>query len=293
MLSGIEALLAAGHKLLGTVILASAPSKRQAQGIIAVLDEGYVADAAIYLHPAESGAGLRDIKATTSGILCFRITVPGALPDTDEPTHTPFYHLAVNPIDKAWLVYQSLQMLANRRAKEIYHPSLGMAVGRSTNLHIAYIKCGDEQQLSRVSPEAVLAGSVTFPPNEKMIDVQTQIAQAVETAANNDAWLKAHPPKLEWIMGTSGVEVPTDSPLYQTVSQSIQAVTGIEPASHSLHSASDIRNPLLHKGIPTVGFGSLAGNFTQAGNHDEWVDVEDYISMIKVVGSVILNWCGT
>ena len=292
MLSGFEALLAIGIKPSGTVILASTPSKRRAQGIIAVLDEGYVADAAIYLHPAESGAGLKDIKATTSGLLRFRITVPGAPPDTPEPTHTPFYHLAVNPIDKAWLVYQSLQTLAERRAREIHHPALAAAVGRSTNLQIAYMSCGDEKQLSRVSPEAVLAGSVTFPPNEKLIDVQSQIIQAVETAANNDAWLKEHPPQLEWVMGTSGVEVPADSPLYQSVSQTIRAVTGLEPAVHPLHSASDIRNPLLHKGIPTVGFGSLAGDLTQAGGHDEWVDVEDYLAMIKVVGSIILNWCG-
>jgi acetylornithine deacetylase len=292
MLSGFEALLAAGFKPLGTVILASTPSKRRAQGIIAVLDEGYVADAAIYLHPAESGAGLKDIKATTSGLLRFRITVPGAPPDTCEPTHTPFYHLAVNPIDKAWLVYQSLQALADRRAREIHHPALAAAVGRSTNLQIAYINCGDEKQLSRVSSEAVLAGSVTFPPTEKIIDVQSQISQAVEAAANNDAWLKEHPPQLEWVMGTSGVGVPADSPLYQTVSQAIRAVTGIEPAVHPLHSASDIRNPLLHKGIPTVGFGSLAGDLTQAGGHDEWVDVEDYLAMVKVVGSIILDWCG-
>ena len=69
------------------------------------------------------------------------------------------------------------------------------------------------------------------------------------------------------------------------------AVTGTEPRNYPLHGGSDIRNPTLHKGIPTVGFGPLSGDSTQLGRHDEWVDVEDYIRAVKVVGSIIVNWC--
>lgn len=292
MLAGVEALLAAGQQPAGPVILASTPSKRHVRGILAVLDQGYEADGAVYLHPAESGAGLQDVKATTLGILQFRIKVLGQPPGTQEPNHTPFYHLAVDPIAKVWVIYQALQLLAAERARKIDHPAIAAAVGQATNLQVAYLKGGQEQTLHRVSSEAVLAGSVTFPPNEKMADVQTQIIEAVATAAQGDPWLSQHPPQLEWLMGTSGVEVPTDSLLYQTVHQAIRAVTGLEPAVHPLHTASDIRHPLLYKGIPTVGFGSLAGNLTQAGYCNEWIDVEDYISMVKVVASIITEWCG-
>jgi acetylornithine deacetylase len=192
MLSGVEALLAAGHQPAGSVILASTPSKRDARGILAVLDQGCEADGAVYLHPAESGAGLRDVKATTLGILQFRIRVLGQPPATREPTHTPFYHLAVDPIAKAWVIYQALQLLAAERARKIDHPAVAAVVGRATNLQVAYLKGGQEQALHRVSAEAVLAGSVTFPPNEKMVDVQTQITGAVEAAAWADSWLSQH-----------------------------------------------------------------------------------------------------
>ena len=59
----------------GDVILASTPSKRHARGVSALLHGGLRADAAVYLHPAESGVGMREIKAFCLGQLDFRITV--------------------------------------------------------------------------------------------------------------------------------------------------------------------------------------------------------------------------
>jgi acetylornithine deacetylase len=69
-------------------------------------------------------------------------------------------------------------------------------------------------------------------------------------------------------------------------------VTGVEPKVNPLHSASDIKNPKLFSGIPSVGIGPLAGDLTQAGSHDEWVDVEDYIRAIKICAKIIVDWSG-
>ena len=69
--------------------------------ISALLHGGLNADAALYLHPAESGAGLREVKAFASGQVEFRTVIEGRPPDTTEPLQTAFAHLAVNPIDKA------------------------------------------------------------------------------------------------------------------------------------------------------------------------------------------------
>ena len=145
MICALDAVNAAGRELAGDLICASAVSKRRAQGIYALLERGYQADAAIYLHPAESGAGLGDIKARASGLMYFRVTVAGRPPDTPEPTHTPFYHLAVNPIDKAWLVYQALAEMAADRAQRVHHPAYAQ-IGRSTNLHISHIAAGNAER---------------------------------------------------------------------------------------------------------------------------------------------------
>ncbi len=47
---------------------------------------------------------------------------------------------------------------------------------------------------------------------------------------------------------------------------------------------------MLFSGIPSVGLGPLAGDLTQAGGHDEWVDVEDYIRAIKISAKIIVDW---
>ncbi len=130
----VAVLKACGLHPKGEVILVSTPSKRHARGVSALLHQGLTADAAIYLHPAESGLGMQEIKAFASGQLEFRIRVQGAPPPTSEPLQTAFAHLAVNPVAKAFDVFQALQRLDAKRGKQIFHPLLDQAVGRSTNI---------------------------------------------------------------------------------------------------------------------------------------------------------------
>ena len=292
MIGGLMVVATSGRRPRGTVLLASTPSKRNVRGIVAVLERGYAADGAVYLHPAESGRGLRDIKAITSGLLRFRISVAGKPPDTQEPEQTPFHHLAVNPIDKAWVLVRALQSLNETRAGRVRHAFLEDAVGRSTNMQVAYLHAGEPDQLSRISRTCVLAGSVTFPPHEHMESVQSEIARSIEAAAQADPWLRDHPPQLEWLLGTRGAEVPLEHPLCLAVRRAIRAVTACEPTVNALHASSDIRHPILHGGIPAVGYGPLAGNFSQAGGTDEWVDLGEYLQAITVTGRLILEWCG-
>jgi len=255
------------------------------------LNEGYRADASVYLHPAESEAGLGDIKAMTSGMLQFRITVKGQPPDTKEPGQTAFTHRAVSAVDNAMVVIRALKELDARRGERVHHPVIEDAVGRSTNLLVGHLACGEEGRLTRIPTQCALSGSLTFPPNEELERVQKEVEDAIQAAAQSDSWLKEHPPAIDWLFGTQGVEVPVDHPLYKVVSEAVTAVTGKEPEVNPLHSASDIRNPKLFSGIPTVGLGPLAGDFTQAGGHDEWVDVDDYINAVKICAKIIVDWC--
>ena len=291
MICALDAIQSAGLELSGQVICASAVSKRRAQGIYAVLERGYHSDAAVYLHPAESGYGLSDIKSRASGLLRFRITVSGQLPDTGEPTHTPFSHLSINPIDKAWLVYHAITELDQRRAQRVHHPAYE-GIGRSTNLHITHIEAGEAARPGRVSPTAIMTGSLAFPPNEDVTDVQREVEAALRGACDRDPWLSERPAQLDWLQGISGVEISETSPIYQTVADAIASATGITPQVQSLHAASEIRTPILYSGIPTVGFGPLSGDNVQSGGTDEWVSVDDFINMIEVVANVAAAWCG-
>jgi len=291
MTDALETLQASGFRPRGDVILCSTPAKRGAQGVIALLEKGYLADGALYLHPAESGAGLREVKAIASGMLRFRVSVLGKQPETNEPGKTAFAHLGVSALDKAIIIVQALQRLDEERGRRVRHQALEKAVGRSTNLLIAHLRAGEQSQATQVPVDCVLEASLTFPPNEYLPAVQEEVERAVLKAAADDRWLRQNPPRIDWIFGTQGVEVREDHPLYQAVWRSIKAVTGEAPFVNPLHSASDIRNPILFRDIPCVGIGPLAGTLDSDGFPDPWVDVEDYLKAVEVTARIIREWC--
>lgn len=292
MVQGLRLLVEAGFQPAGDVIVASTPSKRHARGVSALLHGGLTADAAVYLHPAESGAGMAEVKAFAAGQLEFQVTVEGRPPDTTEPHQTGFAHQAVNPVDKALLILGALRELDKRRGADVLHPRLQAAVGRSTNLMVTQIACGDPDRLSRVPDRCTLGGALSFPPPETLAGVQARIAEAVEQTARSDPWLREHPPTLHWVAGVTGAEVPEDHPLWHAVSGVVRDVTGRAPYVNPMHTSSDIRNPMVQKGIPTVGLGPLCGDLTQTGGHDEWVDVEDYVRCVTACAGIIAAWCG-
>ena len=292
MVGAADLLHQAGVALSGDVVLASTPSKRHARGVSALLHGGLRANACVYLHPAESGAGMREIKAMASGQLAFRIVVPGQAPPTAEPGHTAFAHLAVNPVDKAALVCDALRRLDAARAARVHHPALEAAVGRSTNLLVSHVAAGQPGRLNRVPETCTVGATLSFPPAETLETVQAEVEAALAEACAADPFLLAHPPRLLWDAGVTGAEVGADTPLYRTVAGVIAAVAGERAEVNALHTSSDIRNPMVQAGIPTVGLGPLCGDLSQNGGHDEWVDVADYLRCVEVTGGIMSAWCG-
>lgn len=278
---------------LGHAIFASTPSKRHARGVHALLHKGITADASLYLHPAESGVGMREIKAVASGQLEFRITVTGQFPPTTEPGQTAFSHLGVNPIDKALVVRAALYRLAEDRASRIRHPLIEAEVGRATNLHISRITTGEMRKYSRLAETCDLGGAIAFPPGETLAEVQAQVEGAIATACAQDEWLSANPPRIDWLVGVTGAEVPADHPLFVATAAAVTAVTGEAPHVNPMHTSSDIRNPMVQSGIPCVGLGCLGGDLSQNDKVDEWVDLADFLRMVDVTARTVTGWCGT
>ncbi|WP_426956444.1 M20 family metallopeptidase [Muricoccus radiodurans] len=281
---------AEGGPMRGDVILASTPSKRHARGVHAAMHHGYRADAAVYLHPAESGVGMREVKALASGQLIFRVTVAGRLPDTQEPGHAAFAHTAVNPIERMGPVLAALRELDARRGARVRHPALEAAIGRSTNLLVSRIEGGGKA--GRVPVECSILVALSFPPGESLAAVQAEVEAAVGEAGRGDDWLRAHPPRLDWVSGVTGAEVSEDHPLWVETARAVQEVTGAPPHVNPLHTSSDIRNPMVQHGIPCVGLGPLCGDLTHNAGRDEWVDVADYVRAVEVGARLIRGWCG-
>ena len=278
MIEGLRVALAGGLRPAGDIVLASTPSKRHARGVSALLHGGLRADAAVYLHPAESGVGLREIKAFCLGQLDFRVVVEGRPPATNEISHLAFVHEAENPADMLVAIHRRLHDFVERRAAKLRHPLLV----RSANLLISHLAVGTPGVHNRVAGRGVMEGSLTLLPGEDLLSVRQHVAAIVGEGAS-----------LEWMSGVSGAEVALDGPLYRLVADSIVAVTGRQPHVNPLHTASDIRNPIVQAAIPTVGLGPLGGNLAQNGLTDEWVDLEEYRRAVEVAASIIRGWCGT
>jgi acetylornithine deacetylase len=292
MLGALDSINRSGHRPSGDLYLFSATAKRNAWGIAALLREGYTADAALYIHPAESELGLKEIKTLTSGLLKFRIRVKGKRPEKTEFVQVTFHHLGVNPIDKALYLIKALRKLDEERRETVHYGPLNDSVGRGTNLLVTYIKAGESDNMTDMPSECVVGLGLTYPPSEDIEDVVRQVEAHLSEAVEADDWLRENPPDLQWIQGTQGVEVPMDHPIVETTVNAIREVTGEKPFSNPLYSKSDIRTPVLISGIPNVGFGPLAGDLSTTGGLDEWVDLDDYIRSIKVCAKIILDWCG-
>ena len=157
---------------------------------------------------------------------------------------------------------------------------------------LSHISFGDPDRLSQLDPVCRLGGALAFPPPETLGEVQAQIESALREAAAGDPWLASHPPRLAWRSGVTGAELPASHKLFRVAALAVAAVTGAPPSMNALHTGSDIRHPMVQVGIPTIGVGPLAGDLSQNGRTDEWVDVEDYLRSVKVVAGLILGWCG-
>jgi len=275
----------------GELVFASTPSKRYARGVAYLLHDGLRADGSLYLHPAESGQGMHEIKAVASGHLEFIVSVTGKHPPTTEPSQTAFSHLGVNPIDKALVVRDALIELARQRAERIRHPLIEAEVGRATNLHISSIVCGNLTKLARLQDRCEIGCALSFPPGQTLREVQDEVEHAVREAAANDPWLRENPPEIRWRSGVTGAEVPKEHRLWRISDECVFQVTGIKPHVNPMHTSSDIRNPMIEAGIPCVGLGCLGGDLSQNGKHDEWIDIEDFARMVEVTAAIATAWC--
>ncbi|MCY4460500.1 MAG: M20/M25/M40 family metallo-hydrolase [Albidovulum sp.] len=273
----------------GDIVFASAPSKRSARGIVEYLDRRR-ADACLYLHPAESGNGMKEIKAASPGQLQFEFHIPGQPPDTSEPCQTPFSHLGRNPVDDAIALCECLANFAEERCSRIRYPPIEERVGRSTNLHVSEIRTGAEGDLSRIPDHCILGGAICFPPVEDLAEVMREFERATCRFNEADERRRSNPVSLSWISGSSGAEIKESHPLYRIAHEAIENSTGTAPEYYPLHAASDIRFPIALHSIPCVGFGCLAGNLANNGFANEWVGIESYFQMIEASMRIMASW---
>lgn len=289
------ALRRAGIALAGDLILESVVGEESMEpelGTTAVVERGYVADAAVVSEPGGPRVPLA-ISPASCGQLWLGVTVRGL------PTHGANRHeiirpgglgraVGVNAVDKGLDMLLALRELEERWNETKRHPLF--PVGQFT-----------------IDPETIVttvAGSevdtMTFdvfcfyPPGDTAESLRAEIEEFLGCRAAADPWLRDHPPELVVRSNWPPCEISADHPICVSMGRAHErAATGSAlagPAQLRGFAAVEDTSFLNAAGIPALSYGP--GNLGVAHAYDEYVSIDELIIACRAYALLALDWCG-
>ena len=219
---------------------------------------------AIYVHPPENGAGLGVLKSASRGVLDVTLRVigwSGRPREIGTPESAPFEE-GGNALDAC------LRLVERLRREELSDCELnlgrvaaGEAAGRTP------VRCEAEMRV-------LFRGTRTV---GGVLRAFRRVAEDLGRSGPGGAFqfeitapgLRANPAETAW-----------GDPLAAGLRSAVAGITGHEPVPYADHLASDIRFPIRLRGTPSLGVGSVGGNFY---GPDEWVDLDDLVRLVAVL----------
>jgi len=227
----------------------------------------------LYVHPAETGRGLEDIKNSVQGILDLQLSVAGWRGEPMEvgSIDSAAWEEGGNAVDVCWQVINHLRS----------------TVFKNVNVNVGMMNGGD--RIGSVADKAVLTFRLKFEGDytwaKLLADANEQIAEYLKTIPASENAYKV-------LLNTIGYRTNPgaaswDSEKSKMLREAIQDVTGNAPNAYPNHYAGDIRYPIRLLDVPAYGIGSLGGNFY---GPNEWVDMDDLVRLVAVLIQTITNW---
>jgi len=291
MLSAVKLYQDLGYKPKKKVMIASILGKQGGVfGTYGLMHRYGPMNAAIYMHPAESGAGLNELKIASNGLIEFNIQVTGKGPDSTEVHQTIFSKSAVSAVDKLLYVYTGLQKWAEGQSEKYHHDMVHKMAGQSFALTAGKFSSGEENETFQIPLKGSMKGTLSFPPGAELETVQRDFKAELERITSADPWLSRG--NLSITYGDRICESAESNLESSFVKDSIEVVKafGKDPEFFFGHSMSDIRYPLLDWNADAAyGIGPLAGDL---GTEEEWVDKDEYILSIAVLTELIRKAAG-
>jgi acetylornithine deacetylase/succinyl-diaminopimelate desuccinylase-like protein len=267
--------LAVGEEVMDTVA-----------GIGALLDAGYGADAAVVMEPTRLPGGRVGLGLRSRGQLVLRIEVAGL------PVHLSYrglpagfprgFEAGVSAIEKALVIERALEELderwGRRAAGDDWRPTL----------YLLAIDGGTSMQAT--VPERCGMWYVCYcPPEHRPDEVEAEVRSVVSRAAEQDPWLARHPPRVERALWWPGFSTGSDAPVAKVVAGALGAAEGRAPEQVGAGYVCDA-SFVRARGTDTVLLGP--GEIRVAHGFDEFVAVEDLLSMTKAYALAAVAWCG-
>ncbi|RTZ96255.1 MAG: peptidase [Candidatus Neomarinimicrobiota bacterium] len=274
----VQVLQSIGFKPDGNIMIQSVVGEESGGcGTLTNIVKGYSADAAVILEPTSL-----KICPIQSGALTFRLTIPG------RATHAAMRWDGVSAIEKFNLIHQSIIKFEKER-HDSFNVTYFESRDRVAPINIGTIKGGEWHS---TVPESVVAeGRFGVFPSETTRNARDAFEDHISEISNNDPWLKDNPPVVEWFEGQfeSGQTDP-EHPVIDKLMASHLTATGYAPIIEGVTYGSDLRLFTNHAHIPAVLFGPGDVRLAHAAN--EYVEIEEVLTSVKVVANMIVKWCG-
>jgi len=144
---------------------------------------------------------------------------------------------------------------------------------------------------STVPETLVMEGRYGIGIDEDDITVaRAELESAIHHAAQQDEWLRDHPPSVEWWGARfMPAAIPADHPLVCTLADSYQTCLSVPPVIRGMPYGADMHLLVNQGKIPTVIFGP--GDVRSAHAPDEFVPVADLLAVTRVLATMILRFC--
>jgi acetylornithine deacetylase len=280
-MEAVRCLIDLDIRLKGDVILESVVNEEHAgNGTLACIARGYHADAVISGEPSENKIRLGACGGTYWGInLAGRTLHTKERWDGDELK-------GVSAIEKLPGVINHLLSLETEQNKtpvsEFY------AGTKPFNLNIGRVWGGTYDTASAES--CTLRGSIYFGPDAGSVQkVMDLLKKSIRKAANEDSWLRKHPPELEFFHHDDAHHMSPDAEIVKTVGKAGEKILGQKPQIIAGMGANDCRHHVNQSKIPSVVFGPGTGD--KAHTIDESISIDNFISNIKALAFAICQWC--
>jgi acetylornithine deacetylase len=216
------------------------------------------------------------------GSLVFRITVPG---NASQGAHRNAGESAVEnvyPIVHAQLAWeQERNATLSHLLLNVFENKVPISVG-----------LGRAGNWAATVPQSLVAeGRLGFLPGETIEDIQRQAESLIVSVADRSAWLREHPPTVEWFGGQfAASEVPADHPLTQRVARVRRAVTGDDVVISAITGGTDARLFTDIAGIPAVVYGPRESRL--AHMTDEYIELGKVLETAGTLALAVCDWCG-
>lgn len=229
--------------------------------------------AVLYVHPAETGRGLEDIKNAVQGILDLELAIAG--------WRGP--QMEIGSVDSAnWdeggnaiiMLGEALEHLQKTAFADVM-VNIGIVNGGS--------RIGSVADEARAKLRLKFNGDHTWKSllqtaEQELSSFEQGLPQMGQRFVMNikPVGYRTNPGAADW-----------NAPVSRILRDSIEDVTGKAPNAYPNHYAGDIRYPIRLLGVPAYGIGSLGGNFY---GPNEWVDMDDLVKLVAVLIQTLSGW---